>query len=185
MTDHAYLEHLLLPPDPADAPGWREWPAPALRRLALCALLDRIDELADTGQGVRVVIPDHAWTSWRGLGARLTASGSPATVVAASSAEGAEQVTMPEDAADARRGRHGAALLGARAVPMRHLGLTVAGEPGSAPAQGPWQVVTDEGWRATLTCADLLDPLLALRPGQRLQAVVAATGEPMIVSAWH
>lgn len=185
MTDHADPEHRLLPPDPADAPRWREWPAPARRRLALCALLDRIDELTAAGRQVRVLIPDQAWTTWRGLGATLASSGSPATVVAATGAEDAEQVAMPADADEARRGAHGAALLGATATPVRHLGLTLAGEPGSAPAQGPWQVVTDEGWRATLTRAELLDPLLALRPGQRLQAMVAATGNPMIVSAWH
>lgn len=184
------LEHLLLPPDPDDAPGWQEWPAPARRRLALCALLDRIDELTAGGGRVRVLVPEDAWHTWRGLGAALDSYGMAASVAAAAEAQDVERVEMPADPDAARRGAYGVALLGAGAAPVRHLGLTVAGEPARAGVpngamEGSWQVLTDEGWRTTLSRAALLDPILALRPGQRLQAVVLATREPAILSAWH
>lgn len=189
MTDRD-LEHLLLPPDPDDAPGWQDWPAAARRRVALCALLDRIAELTAGGGRVRVLVPAEGWQTWRGLGAALDSYGMAAAVTAAAGEQDVERVEMPADPAAARRGAYGVALLGAGAAPVRYLGLTVAGEPAGAggpngAAEGPWQVVTDEGWRTTLTRAALLDPILALRPGQRLQAVVLATREPAILSAWH
>lgn len=184
MTDRDDLEHLLLPPDPDDAPGWQDWPAPARRRLALCALLDRIAELTAGGGRVRVLLPEDAWHTWRGLGAALDAYGMAASVAPAAGEQDVERVQMPADPAAARRGAYGVALLGAAAAPVRYLGITVAGDEAAAPT-GPWQVVTDEGWRAPLTRAALLDPVLSLRPGQRLQALVMAVGEPSIVSVWH
>lgn len=190
MTHRDDHEHLLLPPDPEDAPGWPDWPAPARRRVALCALLDRIAELTAGGARVRVLVPEEARHTWRGLGAALDSYGMAASVAAAGDEQDVERVEMPADPAAARRGAYGVALLGAGAAPVRYLGLTVAGEAAGAgqtsgATEGPWQVVTDEGWRTTLTPAALLDPLLALRPGQRLHAFVLATREPALVSAWH
>ena len=188
MTDRD-LEPLV-PPDPDDAPGWAGWPAPARRRVALCALLDRIAELTAAGGHVRVLVPEDARHTWRGLGAALDSYGMAASVAAAGTEQDVDRVEMPTDAEAARRGAYGAALLGSGSAPVRHLGLTVAGDPAGVGAPhdamaGPWEVLTDEGWRTTLTRAALLDPILALRLGQRLQAVVLATREPVILSAWH
>ncbi|SDB84439.1 hypothetical protein GA0111570_104301 [Raineyella antarctica] len=187
MTHDADLEYLLLPPDPDQAPGWRAWPAPVRRRAALCALLDRIETLVGDGRRICVLVPDEERRAWRGLGVALEsyAAVSVAAADAARDRKGAERVPMPADAAQARAGRHGAAMLGARDLPVRHLGATVAGDSGTTPWTGPWAVITDEGWRTRLSPEALLDPVLGLRPGQRLQALVTLEAEPRLVSAWH
>lgn len=185
MTDATAPEHLLLPPDPDDAPGWREWPMPARRRVALCALLDRIDELAASGAAVHVVVDAGTAPLWPGLGSALRSYEAAADVRPPGEGDDAEQVAMPADADRARRGPHGAAMLGPVGTSVRHLALTIAGTAGSAPADGPWQVVTDEGWRSILPREALLDPLRNLRPGQRLQAMVDAGPDRRVVSAWH
>lgn len=182
----------LLAPDPADVPQpYATWPPAARRRLALAALLDRTEQLTATGSVVHVLVPDPAGRTWRGLGSLLACLGVPADVLPADGlpTDGpvGEPVPLPADPALARTGRHGAALLGPDGTgPVRHLGITIAGEPTvTGGAEGPWQVLTDEGWRTTLTADLLLDPLLELRPGQRLQAMVTAGVPARLVSAWH
>lgn len=179
------FEYWLLPPSPDDAGTLRDWPAPARRRIARCALLDRIDELATTGVAVHVVVDAGTAPLWRGLASALRSSGAAADVRPPVEGHEAEQVAMPADVDRARRGAHGVAMLGPVGTSVRHLALTIAGAPGSAPTDGPWPVVTDEGWRSTLPREALLDPLRNLRPGQRLQAMVSAGPDPRVVSAWH
>ncbi|WOP18312.1 hypothetical protein [Raineyella sp. LH-20] len=190
MTDLADPVHWLLPPDPDRAPAFRGWPAPARHRLALCALLDRIEELSPSGAGIGVVVADAMGSAWIGLGALLRSYGSQAQVGGPVSEqvehiEQVEQVEMPADEGRAREGRHGAAMLGPADTPVRHLGVTVTGTPDATSWTGPWTVVTDEGWRVDLSPDALLDPVVGLRPGQRLQAMVTLGAGPRVVSAWH
>lgn len=184
MTDPADPVHWLLPPDPDRTSAFRDWPAPARHRLALCALLDRIEELSPTGAGIRVVVADAMGSPWTGLGGLLRSYGSQAQVSGPADRV-AEQVEMPADEAGAREGRHGTAMLGPADTPVRHLGVTVAGTPDATPWAGPWTVVTDEGWRVELSPEALLEPVLGLRPGQRLQAMVTSEAAPRVVSAWR
>lgn len=182
----------LLPPDPDDVPQpYATWPPAARRRLALAVLLDRIEQLTATGADVHVLVTGPARRTWRGLHSLLASLGIPADVRPADALRthgpAGESVPLPADPAVARVGRHGAALLGPDGTgPVRHLGITIAGDPTAAGgSEGPWQVVTDEGWRTTLTADMLLDRLLDLRPGQRLQAMVTAGVPARLVSAWH
>ena len=195
MTDPGDSVHWLLPPDPDRAPAFRHWPAPARHRLALCALLDRIDELTSAGARGGVVLADATGSPWIGLAARLRWYGTAAQVTGAVAGQVVdrqavggqvmEQVEMPADPTLARAGRHGAAMLGPVDAPVRPLGVTVTGTPGVTPWGGPWIVLTDEGWRAELSPGTLLDPVLGLRPGQRLQAMVTMADGARVISAWH
>ncbi|QGF24821.1 hypothetical protein [Raineyella fluvialis] len=185
MSDLGDPVHWLLPPDPDATEAFRDWPAPARHRLALCALLDRIDDVTSTGTRVGVVVAGTTGSPWIGLAARLRSYGAEAQVAGMVPGQATEQMEMPADADSARAGRHGAAMLGPADTPVRHLGVTVTGTPGETPWTGPWMVLTDEGWRAELSPTALLDPVLGLRPGQRLQVMVTLGAEPRVVSAWH
>ncbi len=179
---------VLYAPDP-DPAGGGDWPAPVRHRVARLWLADRVEEAARQGARVTVVVPADLVSSWRGLAAWLRAAG-PVATVRTGMAPVAGGPAAPTDTEQARAaGGRCAALFGPGPGTVRYLGLTVAGTPGApGSVTGPWPVLTDEGWRATLHRDRLGDPVLELRPGQRLHALVtepAVGGAPVIVSAWH